>query len=80
MNERIAQRLAELRRAKGYSQEALARELGCKCLRMDTNERNRAARRLYSRLGYREAGILPCRFNGIEGVNLVTLEKSLVDI
>lgn len=28
MNERIAQRLAELRRAKGYSQEALARELG----------------------------------------------------
>lgn len=60
--------------------EQLARELGCKCLRMDTNERNRAARRLYSRLGYREAGILPCRFNGIEGVNLVTLEKSLVDI
>ena len=60
--------------------EQLARDLGCKCLRMDTNERNRAARRLYSRLGYREAGILPCRFNGIEGVNLVTLEKSLVDI
>ena len=60
--------------------EQLARELGCKCLRIDTNERNRAARRLYSRLGYREAGILPCRFNGIEGVNLVTLEKSLVDI
>ena len=28
MNVQIAQRLAELRRAKGYSQESLARELG----------------------------------------------------
>ena len=28
MNVKIAQRLAELRRARGYSQESLARELG----------------------------------------------------
>ena len=35
---------------------------------MDTNEKNAAARRLYARLGYREAGIVPCVFNGIKGV------------
>ena len=35
---------------------------------------------LYERmlaLGYREAAILPCTFNGISGVDLVMLEKSL---
>lgn len=57
--------------------EKTAREKGCTCLRMDTNERNAAARRLYAHLGYREAGIVPCCFNGIEGVRLVCLEKLL---
>ncbi len=57
--------------------EELARELGCKVLRMDTNERNAVARKLYSSLGYREAGIVPTVFNGIEGVGLVLLEKKL---
>lgn len=33
--------------------------------------------RLYARLGYREAGIVPCVFNGIKGVGLVCLEKKL---
>ena len=28
-------------------------------------------------LGYTEAGIVPCEFNGIAGVNLVCLEKKL---
>ena len=46
-------------------------------LRMDTNEKNRAARALYHKLGYREAGIVPCEFNGICGVGLVCLEKTL---
>lgn len=55
--------------------EELARELGCPVLRMDTNARNAAARRLYARLGYREAGIVPCVFNGIPDVQLVLLEK-----
>ena len=45
-------------------------------LRMDTNEKNRAARALYHKLGYREAGIVPCEFNGICGVGLVCLEKN----
>ena len=57
--------------------ERYALEQGCPFLRMDTNERNAAARRLYARLGYREAGIVPCSFNGIPGVQLVCLEKIL---
>ena len=44
---------------------------------MDTNERNTAARALYRRLGYREADVVPCVFNGLEGVRLVLLEKQL---
>ncbi len=55
--------------------EGYAKKNGCPVLRMDTNEKNAAARRLYSRLGYREAAILPCVFNGIEGVGLVCMEK-----
>lgn len=54
-----------------------ARAQGCEFLRMDTNARNLAARRLYSKLGYREIGIVPCNFNGIPGVQLVCLEKKL---
>ena len=57
--------------------EDLARAMGCTCLRMDTNEKNRPARRLYQKLGYREAGIVSCAFNGIPGVRLVCLEKKL---
>lgn len=50
---------------------------GCRYLRMDTNEKNSAARALYKKLGYTEAGIVPTVFNGIPGVNLVCLEKTL---
>ena len=57
--------------------EQYARERGCPYLRMDTNARNLAARRLYAGLGYREAGIVDCVFNGIPGVRLVCLEKTL---
>ena len=57
--------------------ERFAQENGCPYLRMDTNERNLAARRLYARLGYREAGVVGCTFNGIPGVRLVCLEKTL---
>ena len=57
--------------------EDLARERGCDVLRLDTNARNAAARRLYARLGYREADIVPCAFNGIPDVELVCLEKGL---
>ena len=68
---------------KGYGKqfvafyEDYAREHGCRVLRMDTNSRNARARAMYKKLGYREAGIVPCVFNGIQGVGLVLLEKSL---
>ena len=57
--------------------EDLARSMGCTCLRMDTNEKNLPARRLYQKLGYREAGVVSCVFNDIPGVRLVCLEKKL---
>ena len=57
--------------------EDYARTHGCRCLRMDTNERNAAARALYKGLGYTEVSVVPCSFNGIPGVNLVCLEKIL---
>ncbi|MBE5782331.1 MAG: GNAT family N-acetyltransferase [Clostridiales bacterium] len=67
----------------GYGQEfvhfyeKMARETGCRVLRMDTNERNTPARRIYRRMGYREAGIVPCNFQGLDAVNLVCLEKQV---
>ena len=57
--------------------EAYALEQGRPFLRMDTNERNLAARALYRKLGYTEVSIVPCEFNGIPGVRLVCLEKKL---
>lgn len=57
--------------------EQYAAENGCPYLRMDTNERNTAARSLYRQLGYTEAGIVPCTFNGLPDVNLVCLEKKI---
>lgn len=57
--------------------EEYAREHNCPYLRMDTNVVNTPARRLYNHLGYEERGIVPCSFNGIDGVNLVCLEKLL---
>lgn len=57
--------------------EDYARAHGCAVARLDTNSINTPARALYGRLGYREAGIVPCDFNGIPGVSLVLLEKKL---
>ena len=58
-----------------YEEEA--RRRGCTVVRIDTNARNAAARRLYAHLGYREAAVVPTVFNGIPGVGLVLLEKKL---
>lgn len=57
--------------------EEYALQNGCPYLRMDTNARNLGARALYHKLGYEEADVVPCVFNGIEGVQLVLLEKYL---
>lgn len=70
-------------KGKGYGTafvdfyEKYALENGCPYLRMDTNARNTAARSLYKKLGYTEVSIVPCVFNGIDGVQLVCLEKNL---
>ena len=57
--------------------EECAARMACPYLRMDTNARNAAARALYRKLGSTEVSIVPCVFNGIAGVNLVLLEKTL---
>lgn len=59
--------------------ERYALERGCCALRMDTNERNHVARKLYKKLGYEEIDIVPTVYNGIPDVNLVLLEKQLGD-
>lgn len=58
--------------------EEFALKQSCRYLRLDTNAINSTARALYKKLGYNEAGIVPCDFNGINGVKLVCLEKKLV--
>lgn len=71
------------RKGRGYGSrfvafyESYAQAHHCRCLRMDTNERNAAARALYRGLGYAEVSIVGCSFNGIPGVQLVCLEKIL---
>ncbi len=68
---------------KGYGRafvgfyEWWAKEHGFPELRIDTNARNKAARAMYRKLGYKEIGIVPVTFNGIPGVDLVLLEKFL---
>lgn len=68
---------------KGYGSafvayyEKYALDNGCPYLRMDTNEKNVNARRLYAKHGYKEVSIVPCVFNGIPDVGLVCLEKKL---
>ena len=57
--------------------ETLARNSGLPELRIDTNARNTAARKMYAKLGYKEITTVPTVFNGIPGVDLVLLEKHL---
>ena len=70
-------------RGRGYARafvrfyEEYAAAHGCRCLRMDTQVINTAARRLYASLGYCEAGVVGCVFNGIPDEKLVCLEKQL---
>ncbi len=68
---------------KGYGKafisfyEKYALEHDCNELRIDTNAKNCVARKMYRKLGYEEIGIIPTDFNGIEGIDLVLLEKYL---
>lgn len=59
--------------------EQMARALGLKALRIDTQAKNINAREFYPNFGFREAGIVKCDFFGGHGtVDLVLLEKSLI--
>ena len=70
---------------KGYGKEFVAfyedyaLKNRCHELRIDTNEKNVIARKMYARLGYKEIDIIPCVFNGIPDVGLVCLEKHLTE-
>ena len=71
-------KIKRLQRLERFLEDGAVKLPGCPYLRMDANEKNAAARRLYARLGYKEIGIVDCEFNGIAGVHLVCLEKSLL--
>ena len=58
-----------------FSDVSNALHNGCSELRIDTNERNIIARKMYSKLGYKELSILPTIYNGLPHVNLVLMEK-----
>lgn len=68
---------------KGYGKkfisfyEEYALSHNCHYLRLDTNEKNSRARAMYKKLGYNEIDNCPCKFNGIEDVRLVLLEKGI---
>ena len=57
--------------------EELAAKQGCEVLRIDTNARNKRARKMYAKLGYVETDIVPTVFNGIRNVDLVLMEKKI---
>lgn len=58
--------------------EEYAREHHFKVLRIDTQKINITARKMYARLGFREAGLVDCMFNNIPDIKLVCLEKALI--
>ena len=57
--------------------EETGKDWGCEVLRIDTNARNRIARKMYAGLGYIETDIVPTVFNGIRNVDLVLMEKKI---
>ena len=57
--------------------ENYALQNGCHFLRIDTNVKNISARNFYKKLGFKEIGLAPCTFNGLEGIDLVLLEKKI---
>ena len=57
--------------------ESVGKDWGCEVLRIDTNARNKRARKMYAKLGYIETDIIPTVFNGIRDVDLVLMEKKI---
>ena len=57
--------------------EEIGKYWDCEVLRIDTNARNKKARKMYANLGYIETDIVPTVFNGIRDVDLVLMEKKI---
>ncbi len=57
--------------------ESYSESLGCRYLRIDTNERNKIARAFYAKCGYKEVGIVLGEFNGMPDIPLVCMEKKI---
>ena len=57
--------------------EDIGKDWDCEVLRIDTNARNKRARKMYAKLGYIETDIIPTVFNGIRDVDLVPMEKKI---
>lgn len=57
--------------------EEISARSGTNYLRIDTNEKNLVARKLYEKKGYKEVGVVLCILKGMEGVQLVCLEKKI---
>lgn len=57
--------------------EQMAKEIGCKTLRMNTGVQDSGARAFYHKLGYAEIGIVSCEFNDMGRIELVLIEKLL---
>ena len=57
--------------------EDIGKDWDCEVLRIDTNARNKRARKMYAKLGYIETDIIPTVFNGIRDVDLVLMEKKI---
>ncbi len=68
---------------KGYAKEFVrfyedyAKQHGCHCLRIDTQDKNSGARKMYAGMGFHEAAVLDCEFNGLQGIKLVCIEKRI---
>ncbi|MEE1181791.1 MAG: GNAT family N-acetyltransferase [Treponema sp.] len=70
---------------KGYAKQMIsfydkmAREAGCKVLRIDTQAKNVNARAMYKKLNFTEVGIVDTTiFNGISQIELVMLERPVL--
>jgi len=59
-----------------YAEEE-GRRRGCRTMRFDTYEGNEPAKRLYTSLGYRTAGVVNCLFMDGRHKNLILFEKAL---
>lgn len=57
--------------------ETYARKLGCRVIRLDTNDKNIPGAKLYKKMGYTHVGNADFNFQGLEYQNLKCFDKAL---